>query len=177
MQSLYIPVMQGCSLDSSPPPTPPSPHPHLPKSKFIPLKDIHNPTFTFNFYKSFTYMWPMQAPPFLFHWQDFDDRNLFYFLISEIFEQWCFLVCICLAFFFAHANVNKLCTAIIHWWYNANIKWGWESSTRSPTSPFFCPIFFHGRHFASKRFWFHEFLFVEIWSVTKHPDSSSTFQS
>ena len=36
---------------------------------------------------------------------------------------------------------------------------------------------FHGRHFASKRFWFYEFLFVEIWAVTKHSDSLSTFQS
>ena len=30
--------------------------------------------------------------------------------------------------------------------------------------------FFHRRHFASKWFWFYEFLFVEIWAVTKHSD-------
>ena len=41
---------------------------------------------------------------------------------------------------------------------------------------FFVPLF-HSRHFASKRFWFYEFLFVEIWVVTQHSDSSSTFQS
>ena len=51
-------------------------------------------------------------------------------------------------------------------------------STRSPTSSFFCPTFFTAAmHFASKRFWFYEFLFVQIWAVTKHSDSSSTIQS
>ena len=74
-------------------------------------------------------------------------------------------------------NIKKLFTKHIRpYWENIALSHRIDSQPEVRLRHFLSH-FFHARHFTRKRFWFYEFLFVEIWAITKNSDSSSTFQS